>query len=365
MSALLVAILAFFPYIDAKLALDLGPWHADAPLADLAALLLAPLGLWTAWRARWRPPGWEGFAGLVAVGWMSAWLGDAPGSALHELLRKVVFSGVAYGLCMAVAVKSCRDTEFLRKALLASVAACASISIVTSGLRIAGGDALWWQSIEGLTNNHKTLAVAMAPALPLLWSWREDRVARWVIGLGVVALAVSMSRTAWIAAAAGCAYLLNWRGRPLASRPWVVPAIVIVGVLAATYGPHLIDSVAQLDALRSRQSLDKRAWLLFADSPLLGGSPGASIRYEIPTFPDYRVNGVEAHGVIQKVGAEYGLLGLASYGWMVLGMARVARGHWTWPCFLALHVNLLLSTEAFTQTHWALLGLVLGLASRR
>ncbi|MBM4392546.1 MAG: O-antigen ligase family protein [Deltaproteobacteria bacterium] len=365
MSALLFAILLFFPYIDAKLALDLGPWHADAPLADLAALLLAPFGLVLAWRTRWRPPGWQGFAALLAVGWMSAWLGDAAGRALHELLRKVLFSGVVYGLCMALAVKECRDTDLLRKALLLGVGACASISVTTSVLRIGGGDALWWQSIEGLTNNHKTLAVAMAPTLPLLWSWRDDRVARWVVGLGVLALAVSMSRTAWIAAAAGGTYLIQWRGRPLAARPWVVPAIVIVGVLAATFGPHLIDSAAQLDALRSRQSLDKRAWLLFLDNPLLGGSPGASIRYEIPTFPDYRVNGVEAHGVLQKIGGEYGLLGLLAYGWMFLGLARASRGHWTWPCFVALHVNLLLSTETFTQTHWALLGLVLGLAARR
>ena len=47
--------------------------------------------------------------------------------------------------------------------------------------------------VEGLTNNHKTLAVAMAPALPLLWGWSggpPDRWTRTIVGLGAHALEV-------------------------------------------------------------------------------------------------------------------------------------------------------------------------------
>ena len=36
-----------------------------------------------------------------------------------------------------------------------------------------------------------------------------------------------------------------------------------------------------------------------------------------------------------------------------------------WATFVALHTNLLLSTETFSQTHWMALALVWGIAHRR
>src|SRR5204862_114366 len=84
---------------------------------------------------------------------------------------------------------------------------------------------------------------------------------------------------------------------------------------------------------------------------------GANVRFEQQTFPDYRVNGVDAHGAIQKVGSEYGLLGLGAWltfvGAMALRLRRrapvlagwdgwlappnVARG--VWATFVAHHVH--------------------------
>ncbi len=368
MTLLLAMIAVTFPYIGLGFGIDLGPWHADAPVADWAAAALLPLGLWSARRQAWTPPGANAYGLLLVVGWVSAWLGPDSLAALHELFRKTAFCGVAYGLALAAVVRAMPSTDRLRAALLLGVGSCAAVSLATSLGRIAAGDTLWFQSIAGLTNNHKTLAVALAPTLPLLWTWERDRWTRGVVGLAAVAIAASLSRTAWIAVAAGAVYLVHAGGQPLARRRWVLPAVVVGGFLLATYGPLLTGSLAQLDALRSRQSLDRRAWALFIDHPLLGASPGASVRHEMQTFPDYRVNHVEAHGVIQKVGAEYGILGLGAYGTAVYAAARSvlqgAHAARLWPAFVSLHVNLLLSTEAFTQTHWAILGLVLGLAGR-
>ena len=189
------------------------------------------------------------------------------------------------------------------------------------------------------------------------------------MSLATVALLASVSRTAWISVAVGASYFLMWRGRPLAAMRAMVPGLVVIGVLAASYGPLLTGSLAQLDALRSRHSLDKRAWSLFVEEPLHGAGPGASVRVEVPTFPDYRVNGVDAHGVIQKIGSEYGLVGLGGFAYAVLALggalrARHRPGGGAWPAFVALHVNLLLSTETLSQTHWALLAVVVGVALR-
>jgi O-antigen ligase len=162
-----------------------------------------------------------------------------------------------------------------------------------------------------------------------------------------------------------------------------VLGVVVVGMLAALYGPLLARSHAQLDAARSRHSLDKRALAMVTERPALGEGGGANVRREMVTFPHYRVNGVDAHGAIQKVASEYGVVGLA--GWLAFvgavgarlarrapvgallpdGLAPPQLAVGLWATFVALHVNLLLSTETFSQTHWAPLALVWGLSRRR
>lgn len=364
-------LLLAWPYIDLELAIPLGRWHADAPIADLAACFFLPVAAVALLRAR-LPPGALGYAVFLGAGLAAAFASPDRGAALHELLRKPLFSGLAYGLGLTAFIGTVGRVEPLRRALLAAVALCATISLTTSVGRIVAGDTLWFQAIEGLTNNHKTLAVALAPALPLLWgrSGRApDPFTRGIVLFGALALLASVSRTAWISVAVAATFFVTWRGRPLSERKGLLPVVLALGLLGATYGPILTGSLTQLDALRSRHSLDKRSWRLFVESPLVGAGPGASVRVESATFPDYRVNGVDAHGVIQKVGAEYGLVGLVGYAAFVLANARRLRtnhrvGDGRWPTFVALHTNLLLSTEAFTCTHWAIFAVTVGLALR-
>lgn len=370
--AMLGCLLAW-PYIQLGVAIPLGGWQVDLPLADLAACALLPVAAWRLWRRDW-PAGAAGFAGLVAVGLVSALAAADRGPALHELARRPVFFGVAYGLGLAGFVAWTSGLPWVRRALTAAVALAAAVSLLTSVGRIAAGDALWFSAITGLTNNHKTLAVALAPALALVWGWEapegERRVQRGVVLLGAVALLASASRTSWISAVVAAAFFVDVGGRALAERKGLIPALALAGLLAGSYAPVVTRSVTQIDALRSRHSIDVRSWNLFLQAPLVGASPGQSVRTELVKWPDYRVNGVDAHGVVQKVGAEYGLLGLAAFGaWVwALGRRVAARhrpGDGVWPAFVALHVNLVLSTETFTQTHWAILALTMGLTERR
>lgn len=372
---LLAVLLGAWPYIDLQLAAPIGGWAFNAPVADLAAMALAPIGALLLLRAGCpaaaRAPllaALLGYGMLLAAGLASGVLSPERSAALHEWVRKPLFFGLVYGVGLTGFVLAAGRDEAVRRLLLAAVALCTAISLATSVGRILAGDTLWFQAVSGLTNNHKTLAVALAPALPLLWGWRAEPPGRWtrvVVAMGALALLFSMSRTAWISAVVAAAFFVQWRGRPLAAFRATVPVILVLGVLGATYGPLLTGSLAQLDALRSRHSLDKRSWALFSEAPLVGAGPGASVRVEVPTFPDYRVNGVDAHGVVQKVGAEYGLVGLAGMAAAVAALGSALRrrhtlGSGVWPAFLALHANLLLSTETFSQTHWAILALVVG-----
>lgn len=396
--ALVAAVLLTFPYIDLAVNLDLFGRHLDTPWADLAgtALIgvvggLVLLGAGAGPRnapallTGLRPPGPLGYGLLVAVGLLALATNAVPdrGAAAWFLLRKPIFFYVAYGVALAWAVANVVPRASLRRLLLATVTLTALISLATSVGRIAAGNTLWFAAIEGLTNNHKTLAVALSPLVPLILALRRGRVDLGVAALATVAIACSLSRTAWISTAAGLTVLVVWQNRTLAARRLVLVGVVVLGMLAALYGPLLTRSNAQLDAARSRHSLDKRAWTMLAEHPLLGMGGGANVRVELQTFPHYRVNGVDAHGVVQKVTSEYGLVGFAGYlafvGAVALrlrrgapvatahpnGLAPAHLGLGLWACFLALHVNLLLSTETFSQTHWVPLGVVWGLARRR
>jgi hypothetical protein len=365
----LAPLLLTWPYIDLGVALPLPGWDFDAPLADLAALVALPLGLLLLLRSRTVPPGAWAWALFLGLGLVSALRSDALGSSLHEWLRKPVFSVVAYGLGVTGVVAGLARTNGLRALLLVAIALCAALSLFTSVGRIVAGDTLWFAAIEGITNNHKTLAVAVAPALVLAWGWRRDGWTVGVVGLGAVALLASMSRTAWIAAGLGACFYLRWDGLTLAARRGLLPVLAVVGFLGATYGPIVTQSLAQMDALRSRHSIDKRAAELFLDHPVLGAGAGANVRFEAQTFPDYRVNGVDAHGVVQKVASEYGTLGLLAWLGATLLVAAHIRARHTdgdgrWPAFVALQANLALSTESFTQTHWTIYAIVVGLAMR-
>lgn len=368
LALLLLAILSQ-SFIDLELAADLGPWQANAPIADLAALGLLPLAVLGWLRGQRLPlPGLPGYLLLLLAALLS--LPDDPNLAAnsaHTLLRKPIFLYVAYAFGLAWAARHVASLRVLTGGILAWALLTALISLLTSGSRILAGDALWFQQIAGLTPNHKTLALGLAGGLPFL-------LARWpggggLLGLVLLAIVLSASKTAWLMAilAVGLFYPAH---RPLVWR-WRIslPAAILATALAYA-APFLVDSRAMLDAMHSRQSLDLRAWLLFSASPLTGAGMGMSTVFELGTYPHYRVNGVDAHGVIQKIGAELGLVGLAGYAAFTAatGSALYRRWRMAPEAYAPLAVwavntaGLLLSTETFSQTWWLPLGLAWGMA---
>jgi O-antigen ligase len=114
---------------------------------------------------------------------------------------------------------------------------------------------------------------------------------------------------------------------------------------------------------------------MFLRHPISGSGSGSNVFYEMVTFPHYRVNGIDAHGVIQKIASETGILGTLAYVSFVVLATRGLWRRWdrrplgvgypelaTWAL---LHLNLLLSTEAFSPTHWIPLGIIWGSSVRR
>lgn len=374
-------ILLSHGFIDLEWAVDLGRWHMNAPVADLAATALLPLGVALAWRARLPLPGWRGYALFLVAAGVSVGAASVPGEALHHLLRKPIFLYLAYGVSLAAVVSRLGLRGGLTLAILGFSALTASVSLATSVERIGAGDALWFQSLAGLTPNHKTLAVALSAWVPLLlWLAEADApprlraACRGALALTLAAVLASASKTAWITAAFGLAWRFP-RARPLGARPRLILPALALSLGLALYAPLLLRSKTMLDAARSRHSLNVRAAEMFSAHPLFGSGTGMNVLHDMVTFPHYRVNGVDAHGVIQKIGSETGLVGLMGYLGFVaaMGLALRARAREggdasleraLFGVFLALHLNLLLSTETFSPTHWAPLALCWGLAHR-
>ena len=372
----LVAIVALsFPFIDLELAVDLGGWHANAPLADVAALALLPLALLGARLAPIPLPGARGYALFLAASAASVLVAIDRGAALHHLVRKPALVYALYGVGLAWAIARATPPRWFDRLVLASVTLCSAVSLATSAVRITGGDALWFDRLDGLTPNHKTLAVCLSGILPLVLAG-AGRARGVVAALAIAAIAASASKAAWITGAFSVG--LFWpAGRPVSLRPRLVGPLLIAALIAALYAPVLVGSKAMLDAARSRHSLNVRAWEMFASNPLIGAGTGMNVEIEMVTFPHYRVNGVDAHGALQKVASETGLLGLAGFAWFTWATGAALKRRWedagrprTGPeaaafgAWLALHVNLLLSTETLSPTHWVPLGLAWGLAWR-
>lgn len=371
--ALLLGVLLFQDLIDLELAFDIGGWHANAPVVDLLALALLLAVVPGYVKSPIPAPGWQGYVLFLVASLLSIRAAVDPGSALHHLVRKPLFMYVTYGCGLAWAVARLAEPRLLRRGVLAWAIGTAAISLAASAGRIQAGETLWFQSIAGITPNHKTLTVAMAGWVPMLLLWRDRPAARAALALVGLAVLASASKTAWITLAFGLAWCFP-RARPLTSRPTLAVPLFAGALALAIYAPLLLRSKAMLDAARSRHSINLRAWEMFTEHPWFGSGSGMNVRHELVTFPHYRVNGVDAHGVIQKITSETGVVGLLGFlaFTAMTGLALRRR----WRCggdgldhaalgvWCALHLNLLLSTETFSPTHWVPLGLCWGLACR-
>ena len=107
---LAVVILLTQSLIDLELAVDLGAWHLNAPVADLVALALLPLAA-AAWlRDRTPLPGVAGYLVFLVASALSLYEAIQPAEGLHHLLRKPIFLYLAYGfgLGFVIAVQQVR-----------------------------------------------------------------------------------------------------------------------------------------------------------------------------------------------------------------------------------------------------------------
>jgi hypothetical protein len=404
---ILWSLIALIVLTQAFIELQLVYGRINVPVADAAALVLSALfglGLLRTHRpgalagvARFSPAGSGGpaapplplvapaaWAGLLGVG-LIAWALKTSFyfDCFYFLLRKPLFNYVVYGAGLTGVLLALRSFRVVYVLSLCFAALAAGACITAAIPLWMLGFAATFIPIPHLTINHKTFAVALAPYLPFLWMGRhlltpaQRQLANAAILLTGTAILLSISKTAWITAVFGLAGLMPLPGgrRRLLERPALMLSLMVASTGAMMLLPFLVGSSLMTDAFDSRMSLNLRAWEMFRDNWLIGLGPGTSTLFLMFQAPHTRINGVDAHGVIQKIAPEFGLLGLAAwlaFTWTLMrGLWRTAFDPAAHPdpltrgavaMGLALHVNLLLSTEYFTSSHWVPLSIALAIA---
>jgi O-antigen ligase len=211
---------------------------------------------------------------------------------------------------------------------------------------VATAEGARWIRAYGLTAHPNILGGVLAFGLLVIAAAqgtpRSTRLVRMtVFGLGVVALALTFSRAAWIAFAIGLVVaiaMLAIRRDRAAVRSWLVAAVtvaVIAVALAVPFAPYLAARATISGPVATEQhSIDERLALsalalrVFADHPLLGTGLGTLPKAMKATEPAFAFSYQPAHVVLIAAAAETGIAGglfalaLVVAPWLALARAR-------------------------------------------
>ena len=310
------------------------------------------MGVITAWAVKvvllwfkrrdvnWRPvlPIWKSYATLASAHFISMFSSYGPDPVLvgKFVLRPIIFCYVAF---IALPANLIRSERRLRAVLgvLTVVGALAALNAYISLLDV---DPYAWAvrrahpiplfGISLIGDNHNLLAELLmltAPAtLALSYIAKKARFKSFLIlatATQILAGLLTFARSAWIVFAFQSAFLLATIWRPILKKyAGVLLGFVIIMIPLILYQIQFSFSPTAQSSNSTRWMLTEIAWTAFVEHPIIGSGAGTYI-WRVGNAGVFLIEfgaPLEAHGFIQKLMAEVGLLGLASYG-LVLFMA--------------------------------------------
>jgi O-antigen ligase len=266
------------------------------------------------------------YAGLTLV---SAAFSLDPRASLIDCKQLVLFLIVPLTCRLAAGTRAATLTTVL----VSCAAAAAAVGLVQYG--VLQYDDLH-QRVQGTLGHYMTysgvLMLVIGVALARVLFGERDRTwAALVMPALAVAVAVSLSRNAWVGAFAAAALLLALKDLRLVALLPVVAAIVV-----AIAPPPITARVASIVSLQDPTNRDRLAMLregrhMISAHPLTGVGPNMVLR----VYPEYRdPDAVERlnphlHNVPLQIAAERGLPALAAWlwfvGWVTLDLGRRFR----------------------------------------
>jgi O-antigen ligase len=357
---LFYASLVGAPMLAALLSIPLGNFQfgeyafggsIDLPLGELVAILA--LIAWAfrlfIWQHRrhheWKPWLPLGFAFTLLIGahLLSLFSLADPDKLLviKYALRPVLF---VYLASIALPVNFLQSMKRLRHALAILVvvglvfAVDGFLSLFFSGPGWHLVEPMPWFGVYLIGNNHNALAewlVFIAPAsLALATIARSPRTrafailaAIWMTGVTLLTFA----RSAWISIICLVIFLsfTIWRKWIKQNKPTVGALLVALVPLLGAMIVFLTRAEVQ-SSTSARAMLTGIAWQLFRGNPLFGVGTGTFTSHVNQTWLYMLDFGtvLDSHGILQKIAAETGLLGLAAFAFLLFVLGRFVRRTW-------------------------------------
>lgn len=286
------------------------------------------------------------FAALLAAAVLSLLTARDPGLGVWYIVRWFL---PLYFVYVVLPYNLITDTKTLRRTVAALIAAVGMVAAM--GLASLPGQDIYNEfvrirpvpiaGIYPIEENQKHIAETIVSSVFLIYAWVLLRGRRHlpagahaaVAFFAVIALG-SFARTAWLVlamqATVFCYYQVKrgrWRWDYIAG---TALAVAVLALPAVWYMFALHTSRFGVGSTESRWLMTTIGLEAFARNPITGLGPGSFeslLRDNIYFFAKYNRT-LDAHGIIQKVSTEMGLLGLAALGWIAYAVAQALRQAW-------------------------------------
>lgn len=318
-------------------------WTGQADLYGSPRLAALALAAGLAWAALWnrqarRTPLDAPLAAFLAVFLASLAFSPDPYLGLVGMYSLHAYGLAGLALCAAVYLACAWSDEplepdrLLLAALWAAAAAAAYGLLQKAGLELfAGVRASGSGRLTGPQGDPVPFGACLLLFIPVAAHFWRDRspsrraAARIAGALVAAALALTLSRGAWLGAAAGLAVYLVLRGGPAPRKRTL--ALIALAAAAALGGAVLLRPTKVSDSARLAlwdsvaRSIPRHPWLGAGPDSiqtiLRRGRTDAFIRALGPAKSQ-----VSAHNDLLQIAATLGLLGLAAYLWLLAGAWR-------------------------------------------
>ncbi len=253
--------------------------------------------------------------------------------SLYALIRKPAFVFAAYVLLPLVVLRKEEAMQQLFRiwfwvGLFAALFGLSSLVVAQSGDVFRVQPYTFW-GITPFGFNHNVLAEVLVTVLPISLyvvlqkqlheaAWKQ-RLYQWGTGIIFIASLLTLSRAAWIVVATLAGFVLyhspEYRKKTSAYWQAYKPILVSIALLLVGYmGFFLVSHTAQSSTASRLLTTDIVSYMV-TRSPFIGYGPGMYI----PVLEQTRAftmdfgDPLDAHGYIQKVLLEYGVLGLVLF----------------------------------------------------
>ena len=308
----------------------------------------------------------------IAVGILSALFTDEIPPSLYYVLRTMSFFYVAY---VFVPLNTIRTRQILHRVLYSMVAVGGvvavygfyglALSFVDPNIprRVTPVDIF---GINPLGANHNLISEVMLATIPIalyLMVMEKDTLRQKIIAVGIAGLIaaalLTFSRTAWLALGVEIIVLIvmqyRHRMKEVLRYGFLIGVVLLPVIVYMFYFSFASDIVESSN--ENRLLLNDVALEMFTDRPLIGSGPGTFIhRLGLNTvYTSEYGDPIDAHGFIQKVGSELGILGVLLYsGMLVYAVYTVVQAFYQvqkkeMARYLLLAMLMMLSGSIFAQ----------------